>query len=55
VAEQTWLLEDGPVFDDAGRLLPLLANAARMIDGPLVSKIGHSERLVEILSYVDAA
>jgi hypothetical protein len=30
--------------------LPLLVNAARMIDGPLVSKIGLSEQLAEILS-----
>jgi hypothetical protein len=30
--------------------LPLLVNAARMIDGPLVSKIGLSEQLAERLS-----
>ena len=45
------LYDDGPLFDDATRLLPLLVNAARMIDGPLVSKIGLSKRLAEILSF----
>jgi hypothetical protein len=36
-------------------LLPLLVNAVRMIDGPLVSKIGLSERLAKIMSYEDQA
>jgi hypothetical protein len=30
-----------------------LVNAAQVIDGPLVSKIGLSERLSKILRYVD--
>jgi hypothetical protein len=53
LAERTALGEDGPEFDDGTVLLPLLVNAARMIDGPLVSKIELSERLAKILSFVD--
>jgi hypothetical protein len=53
LAEQTNLGEEGPEFDDTTVLLPLLVNAARMIDSPLVSKIALSDRLAEILSYED--
>jgi hypothetical protein len=39
------------VYDDlSGFLIPLLVNAARMIDGPLVSKIALSKQLAERLS-----
>jgi hypothetical protein len=34
---------------------PLLVNAARTIDGAVVSKIELSERLTKILRYVDQA
>jgi hypothetical protein len=40
-------------MDPIDRILLLLVNAARVIDGPLVSKIELSERLVKILSYED--
>jgi hypothetical protein len=50
LAEQTCLCEDGPWFDEATDILPLLVNAARMLDGELVSKIGLSEQLAERLS-----
>jgi hypothetical protein len=46
---------DGPELDDGTVVLPLLVNAAWTIDGTLVSKIGLSERLAKILSYVDQA
>jgi hypothetical protein len=39
------------VYDDlSGFLIPLLVNAAQMIDGPLVSKIALSKQLAERLS-----
>jgi hypothetical protein len=44
-AAEIWLYNDPADF-----LVPLLVNAARMIDGPLVSKIGLSEYLAEHLS-----
>jgi hypothetical protein len=40
LAEMTMLAEDGPIYSDEGRLLPLLVNAARMIDGPLSQRSG---------------
>jgi hypothetical protein len=55
LAEETQLFDDGPLFDNGTRILPLLVNAARMIDAPLVSRIGLSERLAKILSYEDQA
>lgn len=53
LAEQIPLDEDGPEFSDDNRILPLLVNAAQMIDWPLFSKIGLSERLAKILSFAD--
>jgi len=47
--------EDGPKLGVRDRILLLLVNAAQVIDGSLVSKIRLSERLAEILSYVDQA
>jgi hypothetical protein len=38
-----------------GYITSLLVNAARAIDGPLVSKIGLSEHLAKMLSETDAA
>jgi hypothetical protein len=52
MAEQVSIDENDPAWD---RILLLLVNAAQVIDGPLVSKIGFSERLAEILSYEDQA
>jgi hypothetical protein len=53
LAEQTCLCEDGPWFDEATVILPLLMNAARMVDGSFASKIALSERLAKIMSFVD--
>src|SRR5262245_17787249 len=56
LAELTWLNEDGgPFYSDEGLVLPLLVNAARMVDGALVAKIGLSDRLEKILSFKEQA
>ena len=55
LAGETMLFDAGPLFDEGTCLLPLLVNAARMIDGPLVSKIGLSDRLAKILSFEEQA
>jgi hypothetical protein len=55
LAEETSLGEDGPNFDEGTVLLPLLVNAARMIDSAVVPKIELSEQLAKIMSFVDQA
>jgi hypothetical protein len=54
LAEEASLGEDGPNFDEGTVLLPLLVNAARMIDSAVVSKIELSEQLAK-MSFVDQA
>ncbi len=53
MARSVILSGDGPWLYDEDQILPILVNAARLIDGPLVSKIELSERLAKILSYED--
>jgi hypothetical protein len=51
--EETSVSEDGIADRQSGAFLVLLVNAARMLDGQLVSKLGLSDRLAEILFFME--